>query len=539
MTVNVRMPKGKKDKKRRRRQPYQTLKSTGWVRGTPDSVARYGATYQQATPEQQLARKLWHYRGNGLYNGRGGFLGNLWGGVKNLWGKTEGIRALAGTAARSGALGPMAMAGGHVAGLLGIGDYEAPPEMVVNNDIVNGGAGQGIPEFAPGPNEVVISHKEYICDIFGPETAGTFQNQTFGLNPALPTTFPWLSQVAANYDEYTFVQMIFTFRSTVTDFVASNGQVGSVIMATQYNANDTPFASKQDAMEYDGAVSGKCSEKILHGVECDPTKLSGSPGKYTRAGPAPPGEDLKTYDAGTLNISVSNTPSQFSNQALGELWVSYTVQLRKPKFFVTRGQNILRDIFVGQHAPGATLYTNIDDCTLALGQQNRIGGMLAKSYRGNAAPGAADQYPATVGVLYYVFPHTFSGTVEVNMSTGTSIPSALDVAIADDSITGIQGIPDLFYNGAWASKMTQVSTAYQRIVRMHLKVTSPTSAQTAGAQDNVLIITQTAATTTFSLMLDIAVYNTGLNYASTPQPIIENPSTGLVETWPAPLVVVV
>ena len=531
MTVNVRMPKSKKGGKRRRRQPYQTLKSTGWVRGTPDSISRFGATYSGATPEQLQARRMWHYRGNGLYGGRGGFLGNLWGGVKNLWGKTEGIRALAGTAARSGALGPQAMAAGHVAGLLGIGDYEAPPETVVNNDIVNGGAGQGIPEFAPGPNEVVISHKEYIADIFGPETAGTFQNQTFGLNPALPTTFPWLSQVAANYDEYTFVQMIFTFRSTVTDFVASNGQVGSIIMATQYNANDTPFASKQDAMEYDGAVSGKCSEKILHGVECDPTKLSGSPGKYTRAGPAPPGEDLKTYDAGTLNVSVSNTPSQFSNQALGELWVSYTVQLRKPKFFVTRGQNILRDIFVGS-APTGNTGTSLDECKLALGQQNRIGGMLVKEYRGNALPGAAPQYPETTGALYYVFPHTFSGTVEVHMSTNTFIPSALDISIADASVTGIQAIPDLWWNGAWQGSQSQTNTAYTRNIRLHLKVTSPTSAQTAGAQDNVLVISQTTTTNTWSMMLDIAVYNTGLNYATTPQPIIENPSTGLVETWP-------
>jgi len=533
VTVNVRMPKSKKGGKRRRRQPYQTLKSTGWVRGTPDSITRFGATYSGATPEQLQARRMWHYRGNGLYGGRGGFLGNLWGGVKNLWGKTEGIRALAGTAARSGALGPQAMAAGHVAGLLGIGDYEAPPEMVVNNDIVNGGAGQGIPEFAPGPNEVVISHKEYVCDIFGPETAGTFQNQTFGLNPALATTFPWLSQVAANYDEYTFVQMIFTFRSTVTDFVASNGQVGSVIMATQYNANDTPFTSKQDAMEYDGAVSGKCSEKILHGVECDPTKLSGSPGKYTRSGPAPPGEDLKTYDAGTLNVSVSNTPSQFSNQALGELWVSYTVQLRKPKFFVTRGQNILRDVWVGQGP--LTGSTDINDIQLGVGQQNRIGGMLVNEYIGT---GTADEpdYAKQPGFLYYVFPHTFSGTVEVKLSSKTNVAAYNQVLIGNAG-PGITPVNDIWWSDtSWVNKVaipqgTGDSTGLQNGY-WHFKITAPTSAQTAGAKDNVLAIVQTEAAGTYSLMLDIGIYNTGLSYPTTPAVIIESPQTGLVETWP-------
>ena len=521
VTVNVRMPKTKRGSKRKRRGPYQTLKSTGWIRGSADSVAKFGPTRVQATPEQLLARKAWHYSGNGLYRGRGGFWGDL-------WNKTAGVRGAVGDWARKqgGVVGGL----GQISGALGIGDYETG-DMVVNNDIVNGGAGQGIPEFNPGPNEVTISHKEYVCDIFGPETAGTFQNQTFGLNPGLASTFPWLSQLAANYDEYAFIQMIFTFRSTVTDFVAANGQVGSVIMATQYNANDSPFASKQDAMEYDGAVSGKCSEKILHGVECDPAKLSGSPGKYTRAGPAPPGEDLKTYDAGTLNVSVSNTPDQFSNQALGELWVSYTVHLRKPKFFVTRGQNILRDIFVGQGTGGTS---NLNEVAIGLGQQNRIGGMLVTSYygQGNGLLPPGPQYPADPTKLYYIFPHTFSGTVEVKVKTDTAVtPAYLGIDPAPASGTGITVVPDLWVDSTWRDYMYADGNASQ-MGRRHLKITSPTSAQTSGANDNVLVITGTVSTGYRSFMLDITVYNTGLNYATTAQPIIENPITALVETWP-------
>jgi hypothetical protein len=524
VTVNVRMPKGKRGygtKRRSRRGPWQSLKSTGWVRGSADSVAKFGPTRVQATPEQLAMRKAWHYTGNGLYHGRGGFWGDL-------WNKTSGVRGAIGDWARKqgGVVGGL----GQISGALGIGDYQTG-EMVVNNDIVNGGAGQGIPEFNPGPNEIMVSHKEYVCDIFGPETAGTFQNQTFGLNPGLASTFPWLAQIAANYDEYTFVQMIFTFRSTVTDFVAANGQVGSIIMATQYNANDTPFASKQDAMEYDGAVSGKCSEKILHGVECDPAKLSGSPGKYTRAGPAPPGEDLKTYDAGTLNVSVSNTPEPFSNQALGELWVSYTVHLRKPKFFVTRGQNILKDVFVGKGTGGTQ---DLNTATIGVGQQNRIGGILVPSYygRGDGQTPEGPQFPLTAGVLYYVFPHTFSGTVEATWQSGTASNSqGTQCAIAASSAMGIQGVPDFYNVGSWTDTQSTQSVNYQT-VRRHLKVTSPTSAQASGANDNVLILTNAAASGISSFMLDIAVYNTGINYATTPQPIIENPVTGLVETWP-------
>jgi hypothetical protein len=407
----------------------------------------------------------------------------------------------------------------------GFGDY------AVSNDIVNdgGGAPEAVPSFGEGPNEVVISHKEYVCDIFGPETAGIFQNQTFSLNPALPTTFPWLSQVAANYDEYEFGQMIFTFKSTVTDFVAANGQVGSMILTTQYNANDAPFQSKQDAMEYDGAVSGKVSEMILAGVECDPTLNSGTPGKYTRSGPPPPDEDIKTYDLGTLNVAVSNTPDQFSNQALGELWVSYTVKLRKPKFFVTRGQNILKDIWVGNSAIAVTA----DALTYGLGQQNRIGGNLLTSYIGNGTSLVPD-YPATAGRLYYVLPHTFSGEVETSCVAITTTGQAAGlVSQSNLSGNGLQAINDIWSSSGWVSG----SGAFPKA---HFKVTSPTSAQTSGAADNVLIINvyvappPAAPTVAYvtSLQFDIQVYNTGFNYARSHQPIVENPSTGLVETWP-------
>jgi len=530
VTVNVRMPKAKRGKKRARRAPYQTLKSTGWVRGTADSVAKFGPTAMQATPEQLAMRKAWHYRGNGLYSGRGGFWGDL-------WNKTSGIRHALGGAARGGMFGPVGQAIGGVTGALGIGDYETT-HHAISNDIVDNGAGQGIPVFHEGPNIVTISHKEYIADIFGPVAAGTFQNQTFGLNPALATTFPWLSQVAANYDEYTFHQMIFTFRSTVTDFVASNGQVGSIILATQYNSNDTPFASKGDAMEYDGAVSGKVSEKILHGVECDPSKLSGAPGKYTRAGPVAAGEDKKTYDLGQLNVSVSNTPATFANQAIGELWVSYTVELRKPKFFVTRGLGIQKDMFVLSDTASIVEPTTLDLLQLGEGQQNRIGGMLVRNYRGTAQGAAADQYPATQGTLYYVFPDTFSGDVEVVVSTQVSVLGAAGALIsAQTAPPGITFINDIWGGGQWISSDGQIHTAAgvddpNSLVRYHFRITSPTSAQSALGEDNVLTIAcPTTSTLLVSGMVSVTVYNTGFNSARTGEPIISNPQTEAVVPW--------
>jgi len=56
---------------------------------------------------------------------------------------------------------------------------------------------------------IIISNREYVGDIFAPSTSGVFEVQAFPLNPGLEQTFPWLAQLAANYEEYEFIQLVF------------------------------------------------------------------------------------------------------------------------------------------------------------------------------------------------------------------------------------------------------------------------------------------------------------------------------------------
>lgn len=530
--------------------------------------ARYGKSYATASEPQRANRdadmfdgggryrkrrrmrrgglsrmyRKYRYRGRGLYGGSGGFWSDLWDKTRGHLGQS--FKDVA-----------PSWAGNALTGLetfgkaQGWGGYDTG-QGVVNSEIVDGGAGMTVPEFASASGgemgTIQITHREYVADVFGPDTAGVFQNLTYGINPALPETFPWLSQVAANYEEYTIKQLIFTFRTTVSDFVQSNGQVGTVIMATQYNANDGAFQSKQDMMEYAGAVSAKVSQQIQAGVECDPAQLSGAPGKYTRSGPAPPGEDIKTYDLGTFNIATSNTPAQFNNQAIGELWVSYTVELRKPKFFVTRAQQLLTDVFIGND-PSSQTAGNIG---WGVGQQNRIGGLLATTLpTNNSDPGNPIAYPAGVNTLYYVFPATFAGDVEITLSataiTPATAPDLLFYIDTGSPLTtgapGIVPINDIWTNtaggpsGYWSNNVQTDAviatggTAHRVNHIYHFTITSPTTANQA--VDNVLVLTSTAPISTFYMR--ISMYNTGLNYAKSHRPIMSNPSTDEVIQFPA------
>jgi len=537
-----------------RAQGYVTRTIRERVPRSRATLDRYGISLRKATTDQiqnrrddgmtgmgRYKRRLRRYRqgrrrytGNGLYSGSGGYWGDL---AKSAWAGSAGLRGQAGDWLRGGGAGAWGQAAGHVMGATGVGDY------AVSNDIVDGGGGVGVPTFSPdNGSAVVISHREFISDVFGPSSAGSFQNTPYSINPGIERTFPWLSQVAANYEEYTLKQCIFTFRSSVTDFVATNGQVGTIIMATQYNPADDAFASKQDAMEYDAAMSGKVSGNMLHGVECDPAQNSGSAGKYMRSGPVPSNTDLKQYDWGKLNVCISNIPAAFINQALGELWVSYTVELRKPKFFVSRGLNILRDTFVAEtdSTTGEGLGQLVRTGIVGNAQQNRIGGRLTS-------------LPGTPGFIY-TFPATFSGSIKFNLKVrltdaqllaespvvAWSITNVSTNGVSLKAIKDIYSPGDLTVPGTWthfiygkASRPADGDFPFAQ-TEVHLDVISPTSAGVAA--DNQITFESVnglgAATLCEGFQLDVEVYNVAFNNARNNQVVIVNAQTDQVVQWP-------
>jgi hypothetical protein len=311
---------------------------------TEESKAKFGETWAKATKAQRAARKEADMLGYGLYmRGRGGFFGNL-------WNKRSAIFDAGDAAAK-------AMGYGHISGPLrkalrasGIGSYD-----VATNDLINGGNQNTFqaPSFTPvsDTGEIMMSNREYISNVYGPSSSG-FSVQSYDLNPGLESTFPFLAQIAANYSEYEFKQLIFSYKSTVTDFQTTNGIAGQVLTATQYNTDEDVFRDKQSMMVYHGAASAKSTGNIMSGVECDPRKLSGTPGKFVRHQGLPRNEDQKEYDLGRFNIATVDFPAVLQNQAIGELWVSYTVVLRRPKLVVSRGLAISQDLHGLSPLPG-------------------------------------------------------------------------------------------------------------------------------------------------------------------------------------------
>jgi len=339
----------------------------------------------------------------------------------------------------------------------GSGAYHQDP--VHGNNLISGYDNGSGPSVVSSPDEtasVCISHKEYIADIYAPGVQGSsevtpFAIQSWALNPGLQATFPFLSQIACNYDEYEFVQLMFYYRSTTTDIgTSTTGQCGTVIMATNYNASSALYADKQQMLEAAHAHDCKVTEHMMHGVECDPSKVTLSSEKFIRANPVIANEDKKTYDHGNFQIAVCNAPSGFNGLPIGELWVTYTVKLRKPKLFVTRGFDIDRDTFIGStFAPVSTvmtaaLWAGADMTTFLRGQQNNIGCelMVAKkgaddnNINGSGADGTAAYNPGLVvakenaSPAFVVFPASYAGNCKVTLRIkgATTVGAMVDFA---------------------------------------------------------------------------------------------------------------
>lgn len=383
----------------------------------------------------------------------------------------------------------------------GEGEYQAN----TNHLIQSKSSMDVVPQFVAETDDgVTFSKREYVSEIYGPRAGVPFQVQSFAINPGLEATFPWLSQVAQNYDEYDMHQCIFTFKSTTTESSNSdNGQVGTVIMTTNYNAAAANFQDKAEMQRYEGACSARLTETLLHGVECDPDKLSGSRGNYIRNNPVVVGQDLKTYDHGKFQIAVANASSVYADVSLGELWVTYTVTLRKSKFYTALGLGITKDIFVsnGGEVLNITNSISIMGTDILKGQQNNLGCLLTQVTKG----------------VQITFPASFRGYLKILLAMeGTGY-----VTTGGDPITARTGnvsyITDL-YGGrtSQAAGEDKPSTflytsgvdGNSLMWLLHIKV----DIATGGINNTVTLTTALATATTLTqTYIDISEYNSGFS----------------------------
>jgi len=441
-----------------------------------------------ASAQQRIAARQM-FGGRGLYTGRGGFLEDV---------ESVGHRFL------TKGIPNLVKAGGALKGLFGRGMYSGRGAYQ-RNEVMEGGNSSSAEITSAGDEtgSICISNREYVGDIFAPATTGTFDVTAFPLNPGLEQTFPWLSQLAANYEEFEFIQLIFEFKSSIQDVNSANGQVGTIITATNYNASQPLFSDKPQMAAYYGSVSGKTTDDQTHGIECDPSKLSGSAGSYVRTNPVLTGEDLKSYDHGIFQLATHNIPTAMINGTLGELFVYYKVMLRKPKFLTGRGLAITRALFVSGNGTETIALPMGTVAGLLSGQQNNLRVVLDMN------PALGSPPVATTGTIRLTIPAYYAGNLEIKLQLETTGLTVWNPAV---TYTGnVVSISDIYATGTGTgdapANQFAVASGVLATATFHVRVQPATNA----INNTVIITTNIAGTSVTQGQLDITEYNTGFN----------------------------
>lgn len=308
-----------------------------------------------------------------------------------------------------------AMTGGQAStavNMLGRGSYTVGRGAYYTNALINGDEhgqvaktnGSQIDEHGT----ILVEKREFISSI-NATGSSDFSVQSFSINPALKSVFPWLSQTATNFDEYEMIQCIYEYEPVISDMsVSSVGSLGTIVLAANYNAGAAKFGSFPAMIEYGGAVRGRISDTISCGIEADPEKMSNGAHLYTRSGNVPEGQDIKTYDLAKFQIGMYGVPTAYvAGTQLGLLFVRYVVRLSKPKLYDSIGLSIGSDMFSGQ--VGNTTVLPLGTAPY-FHNNNSIGGEISK----------------TGATQTYTFPDNYVGTVQVTFYvTGTVVAAGI------------------------------------------------------------------------------------------------------------------
>jgi len=469
--------------RRNARFPYSKYGSAHYLRGSEGSLSMFGSSFKGATPVQKKLRQSTGFVGRGKYS------------LPRFINDLKLVEPIADRFINKG-MPKMISSAKSLMGrgmYAGRGLYDGRGSY---SNVMMSGSTKSVPEVTSSGDEsgaICISHREYVGDIFGPATTGVFDVIAFPLNPGLEQSFPWLSQLAANYEEYEFIQLIYELKSSIQDVNSANGQVGTLISATNYNASQPLFTDKPSMSAYYGSISSKTTDDFIHGVECDPRKLSGAAAKYVRTNPVLSGEDLKTYDHGIFQIATHNIPSGMLNGTLGELFVQYKVMLRKPKFLTGRGLAITRALFVSGGSESATNIMGTNALLLS-GQQNNLKVKLDVSVANS---------------IKITFPAYFAGNVEIRLLCEGSITGSIGIS---PTLSGqVVLVSDIYGSQAGSDTPSSgfnvnTSAAGGNICIIHARIQPATN-----ATDNIMTITTSITGTITQSSLDICEYNSSFN----------------------------
>lgn len=263
-----------------------------------------------------------------------------------------------------------ALAGSSLAKWFGRGDYHLKSNSLMGSGIASGAKFRG-----DGRRGTRITEREYIGDIISGTLSGSstlFDVATYTLNPTDPNTFPWLSKLAPLYDQWEPNGIVFEFVSTSSEYNGTSQALGAVIIATDYDAYDPIYLTKQEMENSDYACSTKPANSLLHGIECAhserPTSIL-----FTNLDNGAP---LTSVSLGRTHVATQGC--SVAGVTLGELWISYDITFYKKQLTPPSTPESPYLLASGTFYEGGTYWpsTNVINKGVTLTQQIGVGSTI-------------------------------------------------------------------------------------------------------------------------------------------------------------------
>ena len=213
--------------------------------------------------------------------------------------------------------------GAAISKWLGAGDYTVTQNSLVNSVKASG----NIPMMHTNDQSVIVRHKEFVCEVRS-SSLYTIQ-KSLTINPGNSELFPWLSSIASSYQQYKLKGMVYHYVPTSGSATGANTALGSVMMQTSYRSNDSPPSNKIEMLNEYWSTEAMPSESFCHPIECNPAENPFNVQYVRSSGSTVPAQDSPLlYDLGKTYLATSG--QQTTDQVLGDLWVTYEVELKKP-----------------------------------------------------------------------------------------------------------------------------------------------------------------------------------------------------------------
>jgi hypothetical protein len=167
-----------------------------------------------------------------------------------------------------------------------------------------------------------VIHRELLGNVSGVSTSAFTISSTFALNPGIVATFPWLSNIAQNWEAYRFNKLRVCYYTRT-----GSNTAGSVIMVPDYDASDGSPISEQTASSYEDIQEDVPWKDITCTLRPGAMHSVG-PRKFVRLGALSANQDIKLYDVGNLFIC---TVDSAAAAPWGKVWIEYDVTFYTPQ----------------------------------------------------------------------------------------------------------------------------------------------------------------------------------------------------------------